>query len=305
MKNIRIILPVIALLFSVCKAEAQSVSSVEITPDARTAGMGGASIALDPTGFSIYNNTAGIAFSEERTAMSYGFTNWFGGNYLHAASGFHRLNDKHAVALGLRYFDGEKIENSNYTMVNPFDLILDLGYAYTICDYMSVSANARYVNSRINKGEGIDRGEALAFDLGFRFSKDNYSAALTVANLGTKVDYGYTKENMPANVNLGGAYKYEFLPSHRITGSIEGNYRFLPSGSTYVGGGIGAEYMYGNLVAVRGGYHIADDKKSAGNYGSLGCGVYLGPVAVDFSYLLTEHDSILRDVWRVSVGVKF
>ena len=305
MKKFRIILPAILLLISVCKIEAQSVPSVEITPDARAAGMAGASIAMDPTGFSIYSNTAGIVFSEENTAISYGFTNWFGDNYLHVASGYYKLNDRHAIGLGLRYYDGEKIENANYTKVNPFDLILDLAYAYRICDYMSASANVRYVNSRINKGEGIDRGEAFAFDLGFQFRKDNYSAALTLANLGTKVDYGFAKESMPASLNLGGAYKYEFLPKHQITGSLEGNYRFMPSGTTYIGGGIGAEYMYNNFVAVRGGYHLADKKKSPGNYGSLGCGVYLGPVLIDFSYLLTEHDSILRDVWRVSLGVKF
>lgn len=304
MKKIKFILTIFTL-GSILNVSAQSVTSIEITPDARKGGMAGASIGLEANAFSIFSNTSGIAFSEKQTAVSYGYTGWFGENNLHAVGGYSKIDDKHSVALGVRYFDAANFENSSFKTVKPYDAIVDLGYAYKVTNDFAVSGNLRYINSRINSDPDINTGNAFAFDLGLRYQKEDYALALTVANLGTKIDYGIVKGDMPGSVNLGGAYKYVIAPKHKLTGSLEGAYRFLPGDYNTLGVGIGAEYLFNDMLAVRGGYNVSEQKKSTGNYGALGCGVYVGPAVIDFSYLLTEHDSILKNVWRVSVGVQF
>ena len=183
--------------------------------------------------------------------------------------------------------------------------MIDLGYARKMSEVLGLSVNLRYIYSKINEAPGIKNGKSLGLDLGVHYRKDAYSAAVTVSNLGMLIDYGVGEYRMPANIKAGGAYKLELAEDHQITGSLEGRYNFLPSDYTFFSGGAGAEYMFRKMVAVRGGYHLSSESKSVGNYGSVGCGVYIGPVVADFAYLLAEDSSIMKDVWRVTVGIKF
>lgn len=288
---------------------AQSVSSLEINPDARALGMAGASVALEANAFAAFSNTSAISFAPNSVAASYGYSDWYGNNKMHAVGSYFQLNNKHAVALGVRYLDGATIHNTEdgvtFSSVNPHDLMLDLGYAYRLNSTMSVSANMRYIDSKINEGPGIDNGRAFAMDFGFTFQKDAYSAGLSLNGLGTKVDYGFEKYRMPTRLLGGGAYTYTLASAHKFTGTIEGEYRFMPSDYSHLGGAAGLEYTYHNIFSLRGGYRVGDKEKSAGNYGVIGCGANLGFITADFAYVLAKHDCLLKDVWQVSVGIKF
>ncbi|MDU1891519.1 MAG: PorV/PorQ family protein [Dysgonomonas sp.] len=308
-KLTKIILPL--LLLCVIESKAQMVASAGIETDARVAGFGGAGVALDANAFSLYRNTAGIIFAEpsKKTAVSYGLSSLYGDNTLHTVGGYYRLNETHALTAGVRYFKADEIQNTNdgltYTSVKPYDMIIDLGYARKMTDELSLSTNLRYVHSKVNEGPGIKNGKSIALDLGLYYRKDAYSAAVTASNLGMLVDYGFGEYRMPANVKAGGAYRLSVASDHLITGSLEGRYNFMPSDFTFFSGGVGAEYMFRKMVAVRGGYNLSSENKSVGNYGSVGGGVYIGPVVADFSYILAEDSSIMKDVWRVTVGVNF
>lgn len=299
------------LLLCSLSSKAQVVVSVGHETDARTAGFGGAGIALDANAFSLFRNTAAISFADSTRCMaaSYGYTALFSDTRLHTVGGYYRLNKNHAFALGVRHYAADKIENTEdgllkYT-VKPYDLLIDLGYARRVNDVLGLSVNLRYIYSKLNEGQGIENGKTLALDMGIHFRKDAYSAALTVANLGKLIDYGSDEYRMPANVKAGGAYRYSFAGDHQITGSIEGGYNFLPSDFRFLSMGVGAEYMFRGMVAVRGGYHLASETRSTGNYGSVGCGVYIGPVVVDFAYMLAQKSSIMKDVWCLTAGVRF
>lgn len=305
-----IVLPI--CLFCCLAVKAQDPASVGFVTDARTAGMGGAGIALDANAYSLFRNTAAISFADSRVAASYGYNALFNDAKIHSAAGYYRLNDKHAFTAGVRYYAPDKIENmvsdsdgTTFNTVQPYDLLIDLGYARKVNDVLGLSANVRYIYSKLNEVEGFKAGKSMALDLGLHFRKDAYSAAITVYNLGKLIDYGVEEYRMPASINAGGAYRYVLAEDHQFTGSLEGKYNFLPSDYSFFTGGIGAEYMFRNMIAVRGGYHLASENKSTGNYGSVGCGVYLGPLVVDFAYLLTEKSSIMKDVWYITAGIRF
>lgn len=308
-KLTKIAVSILFILGTSTHSMAQSVGSLEINPDARSTGMGGASVALDANAFGVFQNMSAVAFAKEETAVAYGYTKWFGKNHMHTISGFYQLNEKHNLAFGVRYFDAEKVYNSDDGVVmrevSPYDIVFDLGYAYKINPMMSASANLRYIHSKINEGPGIDRGNAFAIDLGFSFRKEALSAGAVVSGLGTKVDYGFGKYEMPARALAGIAYSVELAEDHKFTGTVEGDYRFLPSDNSTLSGGAGLEYTFMELFSLRGGYRIADKKKSTGNYGVLGCGVNFGMLTADFSRILAKHDVMIRNAWQISVGLNF
>lgn len=308
-KNIILIL---FLLLSGLEVKAQFVASAGYETDARTLGFGGAGVALDANALSLYRNTAAIVFSDAdmKTAASYSYTPLFDDAKLHTAGGYYLFNEKQALAIGARYYTATEIENTDdgltFQTVKPYDLLIDLGYAHKLNDVLSLSVNLRYIYSKINEGQSFENGNSLAMDLGLYFRKNEYSAALAVYNPGKLIDYGIDKFRMPANVKAGGAYRYSIAENHKLTTSIEGRYNFLPGDYTFFSGGAGLEYMFAGRVALRGGYHLASESKSAGNYGSVGAGVYLGPVVIDFAYLLTKSEtSAMHKAWCITAGVRF
>ncbi len=302
MKKI-ILIPLAVLSFFGLKA--QSVTSVEINPDARSAGMASSTIASDANAFSIFDNMSAVSFADSRFALSYAYNTESGSTALHSVAGYYKLNSKHSLAIGVRYLDMEEYETTDdgiiYKTVSPYDAIADIGYAFAINGSLSVGANLRYVNSKL----GTTAADAFGFDAGVYYRRNAWSAALTVNNLGTKVDYGDGGDFMPAGVNAGGSYRFDFAEKHRITGTLQAGYRFLPESASYFGGGVGLEYTYNDMFALRGGYRMADDDSRSllGNYASAGCGVYVGPVAVDFAWLFLSNAS--GNAWRISAGVRF
>ena len=304
---------IILLLFilSGFNVKAQVVPSTGFETDARTVGFGGAGVALDANAFSLYRNTAAISFADStrKMAASYGYNSLFNDAQMHTLGGYYRLNRNHAFAGGVRYYAADKIRNTEdgltYTTVKPYDLLIDLAYARRVTNNLSLSANFRYIFSKLNEGKGIENGNSLALDLGLHYRKDAYTIAVSAHNLGMLIDYGSDEYRMPANVKLGGAYRYTPIEDHQITGSIEGRYNFLPSDYTFFSGGVGLEYMFRKMVAVRGGYHLATENRSTGNYGSVGCGVYIGPIVADFAYMLTDKKSIMKDLWCLTAGIRF
>lgn len=307
-KLLRIYTFVLSISMSVYLS-AQSVSSLEITPDAHSMGMASASVALGGNAFSVFKNTAAVSFSEKRASAAGTYVNWIGDNEMYAVGTYLQLDKKHAIALGARYFNVEKVFVSQDGLegknIHPYDMAIDLGYAYRLHELISISANARYINSKIGEGEGHKKGNAFSFDLGAHFRKDGYSAGVTFSGLGTTIDYGFGSNKLPARLIFGGAYSFTPFALHRFQASIEGEYRFIPSGNEHFGGGAGLEYTYRDLLSLRGGYRLGDKNKSQGNYGVIGCGVNLKFFFADFAYTLAKYDSLVRDVWQISAGFKF
>lgn len=299
------------LLFIAMGIKGQNMASANFETDARTAGLAGAGVGLDANAMSLYRNMAGVIFSNHNIQAGYSFQSINGKNSFHTLGGYYKLNEKHVLAVGVRYFMQDKIELTNdgytYNTFRPYDMMLDIAYARKMTDAFSLSLNLRYASSKISNVPGIDkRGSALAIDLGMNYHKESYSIAATLSNLGMLMDYGSDDFRMPAHAKLGGAYWWTLQQDHRITASVEGRYNFLPSHEQFFSAGGGAEYCFRGLVAVRGGYHVGEKNKSPGNYATAGCGVYIGPVTADFAYTFAEDDSsVMNKVWMVTAGIRF
>ncbi|MDA1027587.1 MAG: type IX secretion system outer membrane channel protein PorV [Bacteroidetes bacterium] len=69
--------------------------------------------------------------------------------------------------------------------------------------------------------------------------------------------------------------------------------------------GTGFEYWYNNLFALRGGYFYENPNNGNRKYMTLGAGVRMSIIGIDFSYIYAEQNSPLANTMRFSMIVNF
>lgn len=75
------------------------------------------------------------------------------------------------------------------------------------------------------------------------------------------------------------------------------------TGNKSFGMGIGVEYVLMQMIAVRGGYHVADSHGY--DYGTIGAGLRFMHLELDFSYLFAAKKCPWRNTYQVGVGLYF
>lgn len=302
------------------KNNSEAASFLTITPDARSAGMGDAGTALSADAFSFFHNAATSLFSKEKAELSYSYTPWMrnltSGNALHSVGGYYKIGDKQSVIAGFRSFNHSGIditdEHGNITnSFKPSEWALDLGYSRLILNNLSISLTLRYINSDMGSYAGASAGSAVAFDLGAYYrhkmkcmeEKASWAVGLQIANIGSKIKYLHTKYDLPGKIALGGSVHLPFSEKHELQGALDFGYQIIPSGSTTFYSALGAEYIFMKHGVLRGGYHFGDKNKGNSGYGTVGCGVRYYHIRGDFSYLLANSDSALKNTYRITIGI--
>jgi long-subunit fatty acid transport protein len=175
----------------------------------------------------------------------------------------------------------------------------------------------------------------------------NFSLGLDISNLGTKISYSNDtyQEFLPANLRIGAAYSVELDDYNSITLTLDVNKLLVPTppvldstGTVIIAGmdpnvsqitgmfqsfhdapggfteeihelmySAGMEYWYNKQFAVRLGYF--DEHKTKGNrkYFSMGIGVKLNVLALDFAYLVPSagRQNPLANTLRFTIGFNF
>jgi len=297
-----------ACLFSglTIHSSAQTFSLVHVLPDARMLAMGNTGVAQPPSSFSLYANSAAVALTKDRLSFAGSYGMWQPGvqnNRLIGGAGFARLGERFAVTAGARFFTYPQItfyDNNGYAKgtFNPMEYTADLGIAFKIMPGLAVSANVHYLSSDM----GTERkGNAFTADIGFMYTVAGLRAGLTATHLGTKIDFGYGAYELPASVNAGLGYRFEFGNKHSISPIVEVSYR-LPRNRSGIVAGAGMEYAFMQLVFLRAGYRLGNQSISEPSYFSAGCGVSFAGVALDFVYLLPDQNSPLKNTMQLSLG---
>lgn len=192
-------------------AHAQTLSFTERPSDARAAAMGTAAVGLPASPFAAHTNASAVAFTTARSAVGVSYTLWQPDRmtgHTYNAGGFHRLNDRIGLSAGFRFnemaritlFDGDGNDMGGFT---PKEFAIDLGIAYRVHEKIAVGAAVRYLHSDLG---GSSAGRAVAADVNATFRPiANLALGVGVSNLGTKVDYGGEKYELPATVRAGRA----------------------------------------------------------------------------------------------------
>lgn len=323
-----IIAAVLLLPFPLLAQLTTAVPFLMAAPDAKAVGMGESGVATAPDANALYWNVAKYAFSADKAGISLSYQPWNRamdkGMNLGAVNAFYRLGERHAVAVGARFFTYGKIEILNDSgelagSESPKDYSVDAAYSYRFAKYWSAGVAVRYVHSDALAGIA-DAASAVAADLSVYFNRESrwlgnqvwWRAGLNISNLGTKLSYGEGLDNnyLPANLRLGGAAAMKLCPKHEVELTVELNkylvpqpkvngdgIRVLPDKSALGGIGesfsddfasvawaFGAGYTWDNWLHVRAGYHLRNKDWGDRRYFTFGAGVEYAGFELDGAY---------------------
>lgn len=224
-----------------------------ITPDARSAALGGLGVATSADPHSIAHNMSKVVVNPKTWGLSFSYTPWMtdvakdmGISYL---SGYYTWGEamRHGVSASFRYFDiGEalmfpKQAQAMPLTINPFELSVDLGYALSLSPKWSLGAAVRYLRSDLNaetiSGEKDSPrsirhiAQNVSLDLSATYTTvlqvSEYALGLQVGgvlnNIGGKISYdgGKTVLFSPTVLRIGGQLAYDFSDLHSLSVGVE------------------------------------------------------------------------------------
>lgn len=291
----RFVILCLGLLFG-ATTRAQELSFPTIDPQAL--GMGGVTMTSVSGAHALYNNAAAAAFSLAPIKIS---TSYYGQSDFdyYAVSGHLRLGRNSLIQAGWRQFLREK---------GNHDSALDLGYTHRFGNRLAVGIVGRYMHL---KRYDTEQSDALAVDLSLAWQKQMLGwgrfsilrSGVKIGNLGGFLDNSDYK--LPMDVKAGVALETFFSDAHQLTVGVDAGYYFTPSAIRGFQAAAGIEYNLMQLIQLRAGYHLGERKAYYPSFASLGAGLRLLHIRVDFAYLLAERNTLLRNTYSISFGLDF
>ena len=224
-----------------------------ISPDARSAAMGNAGLAMSADGNAVFWNTGKIVFSEKPFAISVTHNPWLHSDLsdinLETIGGFIQLDENQALAFGMRYFDLGTITFTGHAGTQlgefkPREYSIQAGYSRKLTDYLSLGLNLGFINSSLATGFSVDNipiksGVAACADVALFLShpakfgklRGDYNIAVTAANIGNKISYTETAEEkdfLPAKLSLGGGIRLQLDEYNEISFNADLNKLMMP-----------------------------------------------------------------------------
>lgn len=231
-----------------------AVPFLTIVPDARSAGMGDAGVALSPSAFDNHWNASKLAFLDDENHISISYSPWLrriapDANlaYLNFAS---KIDDRNAIGFSLCYFNLGRVnafDNNQNSLgtYQPSEYSFDASLARKFGENLSLGLAVRYIHSGIVNANSAfsatsgHAGNAFAADVSLYYKKDitqwGYesllSFGLNVSNIGTKISYydGGQKYFLPTNLKFGVADAVSFDQMNTLTFTFDVNKLMVPT----------------------------------------------------------------------------
>lgn len=267
------------------------------SPDAKTLAMGGVAMTTLSGSHPIYSNPAMAAFSLMPSQVSSSYYGQGKSNY-YAVTGYWRFDNFNLTQIGWRQFFREHGGN---------DMAVDLGYSRRIGDRWAVGGVTRYMHFKRSEGSG----DALAVDLSVGWMKPlnnvgDFSTLRVGAKLGNLGGYFHKSDySLPISLTAGVALDTFLSDAHELTVGADFGYCFSPSPVRGCQVSVGAEYNLMQLVQFRAGYHYGERRDYYPSYASVGAGLRILHLRLDFAYLFAQKNTLLRNTYSISFGLDF
>jgi hypothetical protein len=270
MKKISILL-FILVTFQITKAQENSqanlidrvittgVPFLLIAADARSAGLGDQGVATSADAYSMQFNPAKYAFSLDKQGFAISYTPYLTAIVNDISLGqvnyFNRLNEQSAFSGSIRYFSLGEIDLTNNTgeslgQVKPAEFAIDGAYALKLSERFAMSVGGRFINSNLRiatEGQSNVAAKSFAFDVaGFYQSEEiafndfngRWRWGFNFQNLGPKINYDETKENLnanflPAQMRLGTGFDFILDDYNKVSVGLEVNKLLVPTPQNY------------------------------------------------------------------------
>ena len=296
---------------------------LQMSVDARAAGMGSAITAMEGVSSAMFYNPASMARLTNAVNVSLGQSQWFaditynfGSISFAPASGSYGVFGAFLMAVDYGDFLGTIRAETEAGFVDtgsysPSALSVGFSYAKSLSDRFAVGGNVKYVyqdltNSTLSATETQGNSQnTVAFDLGVLYNTGfrSLNFAMSARNFSREVTYEEEAFELPLTFTIGVSMNMLDLTSvdqsmHSFVLSIDAErprdfYEHL---------NVGGEYVLANTLALRAGYAFPTDEEGI----NLGVGLqrHLGGVGFAANYAFTDF-GLLGTVNRISLNLAF
>jgi hypothetical protein len=296
-------LTVTVLVFLTCPITAYALNTgtefMNISPDARSVGMGHISAGIADDVSATYWNPAGIT-QIKNNQFAFSSVEWLlGGSYQYVAyaENIHRAGTfgGNIIYLGYENLEGRTLDGIRTNDFNVSCMAVTLSYGNEITHFLgqklSLGINVKHIEQNIEQ----ETANGIAFDFGVlaRFDmKNKLKLGLSVRNLGPAMKFVKEEFSLPLNYTLGASFQ--------VHGMIVGaDINYLPHENMYTLG-LGMEYYpftSSRHLSIRSGYIMKLLEQSTNNfdyhndklgtfYGlGAGIGIKMGKNRIDYAFV--------------------
>lgn len=236
-----------------------SLSFLNFAPDARSAALGDAGVALSPDANSSYWNASKLPYMKDDFGVSLSYTPWLRNltddMYFTYLTGYKKVAKGQVVALSVNYFDLGVLDLRNDQGVqtgtfNSKEIMIGGTYARQLGENFSVGLTLKYINSNLAgnsliQNVSIRPASTAAGDISAYYKKEfnneetgsnlTWSWGLMISNLGGKVSYGSAdKYFIPTNFKLGTGLSFTADGRNRFNFVLDANKLMVPTPPVYV-----------------------------------------------------------------------
>jgi hypothetical protein len=232
-----------------------AIPSLILTPDARSAAMGDAGVALssqDGDANGIFWNPGKMPFSNKDMGVSLSYTPWLRQLVTDMAllngSFYKKIKGNQVLGFSIHYFDQGLFQATdsfggslgNY---NSKEYALSLSYSRKLSEKLGLGVNIKYINSSLLSGLSTSSqltfnaqpASTVAADIGiFHTSKSdkrwNYNWGVMIQNISGRVSYGGAESSfIPTNFKAGFAAINTIDQNNKITLTVDINKLMVPT----------------------------------------------------------------------------
>ncbi|HEY9167610.1 MAG TPA: PorV/PorQ family protein [Candidatus Kryptonia bacterium] len=317
---------------NVSKRGTTAAPFLEISQGARATSMGSAFVAIANDESAFYWNPAGLA-RIDGVGIMFDHTNWLaqvGYNFLAASYNLGSIGTVGVSFTSSSYGDMKvtTVDNPEGTgqIFTATDIAFSLGYGINLTNDFAIGFNPKVVYQSIWEASAT----GLAMDLGvlYRTPFEGIILGMSISNFGTKMQMqggsllvtydpdlstignngkipaylGTDSWSLPLTFRVGVAYSPISTNLHKFTIDIDA----LHPSDNYESVDVGGEYVFDDIVSIRGGYKSMFLSNSEESY-TLGFGlkqVMFGNVAIALDYAYEDFGR-LTYIQKFTVGIKF
>ena len=232
------------------------LSFLTFAPDARSAAMGEAGVALSPDANSTYWNAAKLPYNTKDFGASASYTPWLRNivddMWLGYLTAYKKLDKTSAIAVSVNYFNNGELDLRTATgMQNGYFTSKEMAFSGTYSRQLgknfSMGLTLKYISSNL-AGSAIINGVSLrpartaAGDISAYYRKVmknedtggefTWSLGAVLSNLGGKVNYGAGTDSenfIPTNLKVGGGISFSADGRNRFNFIVDANKLMVPT----------------------------------------------------------------------------
>ncbi|WP_299056588.1 type IX secretion system outer membrane channel protein PorV [uncultured Polaribacter sp.] len=224
-----------------------------ITPDARAGGMGDIGVATSADAFSLFHNSAKMAFSNRQIKAGITYSPWLRNLtddiFTGSLSYMNRFSENAAWGADLKYFSLGQIDLTDSNgipngTINPNELAITGAYSLKLSETFSMGVALKYLRSNLTLtgvSGNIQPINSFAVDVSgyYQSLEENYGnfngryrLGFNIANIGPKVNYTTDVNNadfIPTNLKLGGGFDFILDDYNTISTNVEFTKLLVPT----------------------------------------------------------------------------